>query len=124
MQNPGRTKGSLEYEAITAYLHDDIDLPAAVDIFCKPVETAVLDSTRSIEEQLRRAWQAVIAIASSIEHSSGSRPQLVEFVLRVSERSMAKSTAGRECVTQNAKIWEDLPFFGTEMREAWNLGEW
>lgn len=125
MQHLRNTKGSLEYEAITAHLNNEIDLHVALDIFCKPTETLVLASRacETIKEQLRRAWQAVIAVASSIEHSSSSSSgrQLADFVLYVSERSMSTST-GRECVIQDARVWEDLPFFGMEMREAWNLG--
>lgn len=124
MQNLGRTKGSLEYEATTAYLNGEIDLHAAVDIFCKPVETTCSGSEASeaIEESLRRAWQAVVTIASSLEHSSGSRQELVDFILALQARQMPTND-GQKCVIQDAKIWEDLPFFGMEMREAWNLGE-
>lgn len=94
-----------------------------MDAFCRPIEDKFMNTSRSeaVESLLLDAWSAVIAVASATAHSIESRQKLADFVIALEYRPTLMK-GDQICVLHGAKVWKDLPIFGLQMREAWNLG--
>ena len=123
MHSLDKVQQSPAYGAIPNYLANDEPLDQALDAFCEPVESEYLNNKdpAAIEEALWQCWRAVVATAASVPPTSDSRKRLVDFVLEVQKRRDL-SDNGKKCKVQGGEVWKDLPVFGMEMREAWNLG--
>lgn len=123
MHTSREVKQSPQYRVLEEYIANGLALDDALHAFCEKVETKYRDTQNSdyLEEPLWQAWRAVVAMAACEPHSSDSRQKLADFVLAVQKRS-ALIKDGEACMVQDARVWQDLPVFGMEMREAWNLG--
>lgn len=122
MHSLDKVQQSPAYGAIPNYLANDEPLERALEAFCEPVESqnANHQDSDAVEEALWQCWRAVVATAACVPHTSEKRQKLVNFVLEV-QRRPSLSKAGQPCVAQGGEVWKDLPIFGMEMREAWNL---
>lgn len=124
MHTSNEVKNSSQHGTLERYLADEIALNSALDLFCEEVETEFREtqSSHAVEEPLWRAWRAIVTMAASVPQASARRQKLVDFVLDVQKRPNLESGAS-PCVVQDDTVWQDLPVFGMEMREAWNLGK-
>lgn len=123
MHTYSQVKECAQYGALSKYIADEISLDTAIKDFCSDIEAKFYETgdAEALEEPLWQAWQAVVTMATSLPPASDSRQRLVDFVLQVQSRPDLEKD-GEPCMVQGAKVWEELPIFGMEMREAWNLG--
>lgn len=123
MHTSSEIKETPHYGALARYIAAETSLEDALDAFCEQVESKYLDTKNpeDLEELLWQGWRAVITMAASQPHASGSRQKLVDFMLELQKRPKLVND-GETCAVQGGKVWEDLPVLGMEMREAWNLG--
>lgn len=106
------------------YVNGAISLEQALDSFCRPVEDKFMNTSKSeaVESLLLEAWKSVIATASAITYTSGNRQKLADFVVALQYRPTLMK-GEHVCQLNGGKVWKDLPEFGMQMREAWNMGE-
>ena len=116
---------SPEYGVLTKYLAGDIQTEAdALDAFCQPIENKYMQTANppDVEGLLWRAWESVVAVAASTAYGSRNRQKLADsFMLDLLYRPTL-SKDGQDCVVEGMTVWRDLPVFGWELREAWDLG--
>lgn len=115
-------KGSPQYSALSG-VSSRTTATDITDRFCEPVEHkfASTQTSDELEEELITGWQAVIARAAETSFKDLSMPKLVEFVTALQQRpDLAKD--GQKCMIQDMAVWNDLPLFGWQMRDAWNFG--
>lgn len=87
--------------------------------FCDSVEQRLQsDNASDAEEELHKGWRSVIARAAATSHTEGGRSALAAFLVSLT-RKRADSDYG---VVQDMKVWQDLPMFGWQVRDAWNFG--
>jgi hypothetical protein len=93
--------------------------------FVAPVRSAFVHeqiAQSAIEAMLWTAWQPVIAAAGA---SSGTaQDRLVDLLTGIKNQGVLTRDQGRqECVVWGGlKVFADLPLFGAQMREAWDIG--
>jgi hypothetical protein len=93
--------------------------------FVAPMRSAFVDeqvAQSAIEAMLWTAWQPVIVAAGA---SSGTvQDRLVDLLTGIRSQGVLTRDQGRqECVVWGTlKVFADLPLFGAQMREAWDLG--
>lgn len=120
---PGEAvKDSPEYNAVFKYL-DGHSEDEALDALCEPIEDAFMktQNPEDVEGLLWRAWKSITAIAARTPHDSGDRQKLADLVARLQSRRALESQ-GTVCNVWDAEVWQDLPVFGAQMRQAWNGG--
>lgn len=108
---------------LTRYLNGHKSREQALDAFCEPTEDKFMNTSKSeaVETPLQEAWTAVITVASATAHTSANRQKLADFVVALQYRPTL--TKGEHtCELHGGKVWKDMPDFGMQMREAWNLG--
>lgn len=98
-------------------------LPVAVDWFAGPIERAFRqpgpDDERGVEILLWDAWQALIETAITPEEATQAK--LVDLVLALQRRGvLTREPGGDECRVWGIRVWDELPLFGPQMREALN----
>lgn len=110
---------------LTKYLNGRKTLESALDDFCRPVEDKFMNTSKSesVETLLLDTWTAVIAVASATARTSENRQKLADFMLALQYRPTLMK-GDEVCQLHGMKAWKDLPEFGVQMREAWNLGRW
>ena len=101
----------------------DSALPSAVDRFAGPVEHAFRhpgpDEQPDLEPLLWDAWQVLIAAA--ITPREATHAKLVDLVLALQRRGvLTREPGGDECRVWGMRVWDELPLFGPQMREALN----
>lgn len=109
---------------LTRYLNGRKSLEQTLDAFCQPVEDKFMNTSKSetVEPLLLEAWSAVITVASATAHASENKQKLADFVVALQYRpTLWKGES--VCQLHGEKVWKDLPEFGLQMREAWNLGK-
>lgn len=77
----------------------------------------------SAEEALSVFWSAFIAVAKSLSptpEDDGRRKRLVDLVARIKTIQDGDLEPWGGDGTVRPKLWNDLPFLGPQMREAWN----
>lgn len=114
---------TLQNTNLTRHLNGRKSLDQAVDAFCRPIEDKFMNTSKSeaVEPLLLEAWTAVIAVASATTHTSENRQKLVDFVITLQYKPTLMK-GDQTCVLHGGKVWKDLPMFGIQMREAWNMG--
>lgn len=116
---------SPQYGVLTSYAASDDQTPGeAIEVFCQPIEGKYITTSNSsdIEELLWRAWRALIAVAAGTSHHCAGHRRLAKLVVDLQKRPNLEKD-GQPCVVQSMTVWQDLPLFGWEMREAWNAGK-
>jgi hypothetical protein len=100
-------------------------LSVAVDRFADPVEHAFLsrhrgpDGEPDVEWLLWNAWYVLIETAVASDETI--RTKLVDLVLGLQRRgALASAPEGHECRVWDMRVWDELPLFGPQMREALN----
>jgi hypothetical protein len=81
--------------------------------FCGLVESA--SSVEDTEEQLYLTWKAVIAKAAETSYQDNRQSPLAALLVALTSRD-------RDAKGQDLKLWQDLPIFGQQVRDAWNFG--
>lgn len=92
--------------------------------FCAPVEQKLQSSSPSddVEEELYRGWKAVISRAAATSYTEGGRSALVAFLVSLTQKRSDGEQANSDYgVVQGMKVWQDLPLFGWQVRDAWNF---
>lgn len=115
---------ALQETPIGKYLSGHQSFEDALEAFCRPVEDKFMNTSKSesVEPLLREACDTIISIASATTHTSENRQKLADFVVALQYRpTLMKGDS--ICRVNDAKVWKELPVFGMQMREAWNLGE-
>lgn len=110
-------------ESLKNYLNGTISYEEALDTFCGPVEDKFMNTAKSeaVESLLIDTWKTVIAFAEATPHASENRQKLADFVIALQYRPTLMK-GEHTCQLNGGKVWKDLPGFGMQMREAWNLG--
>ena len=92
--------------------------------FCDPVEKKLESNNASdAEEQLYNGWVAVIARAAATSHTEGGRSALAAFLVSLTQKRADGQQANSDYgVVKDMKVWQDLPMFGWQVRDAWNFG--
>lgn len=125
-------KATAQHAALSEYLASadtttsSSVLDAALEKFAEPIETAATTSKdEELEEALTLAWKAVIAHAADTPFTDPGADKLVEFVLELSARPDVEKSEGGDAPVkvQDMTLWQDLPTFGWQMRDAWNFGK-
>lgn len=114
------------YDAlISAYLASDDAgaLDEALARFVAPVNAAFVESSDpedAVETVLWAAWEALVGAA---EASAGAaQTRLVELVARISGQEVpARADGRRDCLVWGLRVYADLPVFGAQMREEWDV---
>jgi NADPH:quinone reductase-like Zn-dependent oxidoreductase len=65
------------------------------------------------------AWQAVISAADTPDDDARSR--LAVLLRAIRSRGVLVRPGGQECVVWDMRAHADLPVFGAQMRETWNV---
>ena len=100
-------------------------LGEGVERFVAPVRTAFVHEQvpqSAIEAMLWTAWQPVILAAGA---SCGTtQDRLVDLLTGIRDQGVLTRDQGRqECVVWGGlKVFADLPLFGAQMREVWDIG--
>ena len=89
-----------------------------------PIEQAFLDheptGEPSVEFLLECLW--VYLIDEAINPDESVCVKLVDLVLALQRRGvLAREPGGQECLLWGGRLWDELPLFGPQMREAWNF---
>lgn len=119
-----RTKQSSQYAVLKDHLLDNASTSENVlDKFSEPVERVISTSEDSgeVEEQLGTTWKSIISTAALTPFKDPGMPKLVDLILALQERTDVQKN-NRVFQVEDMTIWQDLPMFGWQMREAWNLG--
>ena len=101
----------------------DSALMDAVDAFAEPIEQAFREPAPggepSVETLLWDAWYYVITTAINPDDSVCVK--LIDLVLALQRRGrLTRESDGRECLVWGGRVWDELPLFGPQTREAWN----
>lgn len=114
------------YEAlISTYLASDDAgaLDETLARFVAPVNAAFVESSDpedAVESILWAAWTALIAAAEASADAAQTR--LVELVSKVSGQEVpARADGRRDCRVWGLQVYSDLPVFGAQMREEWDV---
>lgn len=89
----------------------------------EPVEKELSSSgdSEKVEEHLITLWQSIIARAAETPFTDPSMPKLVDLVMALQNKPDLQKDS-KAFQLDDLTLWRDLPMFGREMREAWNLG--
>lgn len=120
-----RVLESKQYRALSQWLSGHSkSVGDALDSFCEPVEDRFFqtENASDAEAPLWTTWQAAIGEAAATSHTSPQRQKLVDFVVNLTSRPTL-SKGDSLCQIDGMTVWRDLPVFGWELREAWNLGK-
>jgi hypothetical protein len=103
--------------------HGSGPLDEAVARFVAPVNAAFVESSdpeSAVETILWAAWTAVVEAA---EASGGAaQARLVELVMKIrGEDVPARADGQRDCPVWGLRVYADLPVFGAQMREEWDV---
>ncbi len=116
------------YDAvINQYLQSDIPsaLDEAVAQFVAPVNSAFEHPESAdvdVEGILWEAWERVIRAAGSAAEVTLAR--LVDLMIAIKGQGILTRDQGRqECVVWGGRVYLDLPMFGAQMREMWDVIE-
>lgn len=92
--------------------------------FCDPVEKKLESKNASdAEEELYNGWVAVIARAAATSYTEGGRAALAAFLVSLTQKRADGQQANSDYgVVKDMKVWQDLPMFGWQVRDAWNFG--
>jgi hypothetical protein len=115
---------SKQYAALNDHLSANTTAAIKVlDHLSEPVESCVQTSADSdeIDDLLTTTWKSIIAKAAETSFKDDNHSKLVEVVVGLQSRSDVKKD-GAAFQVENMTLWKDLPTFGWQMREAWNLG--
>jgi len=110
---------------INAYLASDDAgaLDEALARFVAPVNAAFMESADpedAVESILWAAWTALVGAAEASVDAAQTR--LVELVTRISGQEVpARADGRRECRVWGLRVYADLPVFGAQMREEWDV---
>jgi hypothetical protein len=118
-------RNSQAYAALAQYLSGQATVADTQDLFCGPVKDAYNASGGSadVEDLLNQSWRAVITLAASSPHGNPAHRKLEDFLLSLQGRRDVE-IENEQCVVQGMTVWRDLPFFGWQLREAWNSSEY
>lgn len=118
------TKQSSQYTVLEDHLSGNVNTSEDVlNKFCEPVEKEVSSSgdAGEVEEHLNITWNAIISKAAETSFTDSSMSKLVELVTSLQARQDTQRDS-KAFQLEDMTIWRDLPMFGRQMREAWNLG--
>jgi Protein of unknown function (DUF3632) len=102
---------------------DQSALAVAADRFADPIERAFLrpapDGEPHVESLLWDAWQYLIDVAATADETI--RAKMVDLVLALQHRGvLTREPDGLRCLVWGQRVWDELPLFGPQMREALN----
>lgn len=115
---------SKQYAALSDHLSSNpTALDKVIDHLSEPVESCVQSSANSdeVDEHLTTTWKAIIAKAAETSFKDASSSKLVDVVMQMQSRPDVKKD-GSAFQVEKMTLWKDLPTFGWQMRDAWNLG--
>lgn len=118
------TKQSSQYAVLGEYQSGNVSTSASVlDKLSEPVEKEVSSSADAgeVEEHLTTTWNSIISKAAETSFTDPSMPKLVDLVMALQSRPDLQKDS-KAFQLEDMTIWRDLPMFGRQMREAWNLG--
>lgn len=121
---PQQVLASQEYTALKNWLSGETaEVGDVLDDFCQPVENKFFDTQSAEDAQglLWSAWQAVVGEAATTPYTSQHRQKLVDLMVSLTSRPTL-SKGDSTCKIDDMTVWRDLPVFGWQLREAWNLG--
>jgi hypothetical protein len=119
-----KVQQSKQYAALSDHLSVNATaLDIVLDHLSEPVESCVQTSANSdeLDEILTTTWQCLIAKAAETSFKDANASKLVDVVIGLENRPDVKKD-GSSVRVENMTLWKDLPTFGWQMREAWNLG--
>lgn len=89
----------------------------------EPVEKEVSSSGDSgeVEEHLNTTWKSIISKAADTPFTDPGMTKLVDLVTALQKRPDIQKDS-KAFQLEDMTVWRDLPMFGRQMREAWNLG--
>lgn len=93
--------------------------------FCAPVEQKLQSSSPSddVEGELYKGWIAVMSRAAATSYTEGGRSALAAFLVSLTQKRADGQQANSDYgVVHGMKVWQDLPLFGWQVRDAWNFG--
>jgi hypothetical protein len=73
----------------------------------------------SVEDEVYELWVLVVEKA---QQSSASHATLVDILVHLSRLDDAKSASGESIKLHDKQLWRDLPMFGWQIRDSWNVG--
>ncbi|SMR48742.1 unnamed protein product [Zymoseptoria tritici ST99CH_3D1] len=114
---------SKQYAALSDHLSSNpTALDKVIDHLSEPVESCVQSSANSdeVDEHLTTTWKAIIAKAAETSFKDASSSKLVDVVMQMQSRPDVKKD-GSAFQVEKMTLWKDLPTFGWQMRDAWNL---
>lgn len=129
MPHPGfgasqHTQQSSQYAVLTDYLSGNASTSEEIlENLIGPVEKEVSSSgdLGKVEERLTTTWRSIVAKAAETPFTDPSISKLVDLVVALQNRPDVQKD-NKAFQVQEMTIWRDLPMFGWQMREAWNLG--
>lgn len=115
---------SKKSEALISALAGQADFAAAARTLTDPIRQAINagGSEEALEEKLSSSWNIIIDVAARTQHEA--QGPLVETMKAVQKQGVSNGERS-DTVTiwgSQVKLWEDMPLFGTSVREAWNRG--
>jgi uncharacterized protein (DUF1778 family) len=73
----------------------------------------------SVEDEVYELW---VLLVEKAQQSSASHATLVDILVHLSKLDDAKTEAGESIELHDMQLWRDLPMFGWQIRDSWNIG--